>query len=310
MLQQSLHLNLLRLGARARLRLRVPARLNSRRLGLKLQQILPRPLSSNLILEFLPLEQTLSLLGLALGVVPRRLLLALCRDLNRLLHREAQSLPRLLVYGLHALDVDVGDDELVVGEHKLLPHTPVLLTPKHGTPDDLSTVLVKVIKSRRGDRAAHPGCDCFARVTDKVWNLEDLGRVFGVAAVNVKVPVVRKLDLKASMVACLDNDHIRHEIGPQGERQRVDLVLLLWLAPREGEDGELFIWLEHDEAWPPYDARRLLAVVVDLDGRVVRSPVCDDLGAVTRLGHKVCVLREFYAFAVVLRKGEETFDVL
>ena len=67
------------------------------------------------------------------------------------------------------------------------------------------------------------------------------------------------------------------KLRTRGENLAPNLILLLGLPPRQRKYCKLLVWLEHDEPRAPHDARRLLAIVVDLDRRVVRRPVCHNL---------------------------------
>mmetsp|Transcript_20794 Transcript_20794/g.40403 ORF Transcript_20794/g.40403 Transcript_20794/m.40403 type:complete len:608 (-) Transcript_20794:603-2426(-) len=310
MLEHRLHLNVLGFGARPRLGLGVTAGLHCGGLGLQFEEVLSRPLCGDFILELLPLQHTLGLLPLALSVVPCGLLLALGGDLNSLLNAVGKGLSRALINGFDALDVDVGDDKLVVGEDEFLLHFSVLALAEHSESDNVGRVLVEIIKRRRRNSTAYARSDCLARITHKVWHLEDLGGVFRVAPVHLKVPVIRQLNLQPRVITCLDHNHIRHEIRPQRQGQRVDLVLFLGLPAGKRQNSELLVGLKHNQTRPPHHTRGLGPVVVDLNSRVVRGTVRHDPGAIARDRHEIEVFVKLDALAVVLGKGKKPLHVV
>mmetsp|Transcript_52980 Transcript_52980/g.110495 ORF Transcript_52980/g.110495 Transcript_52980/m.110495 type:complete len:280 (+) Transcript_52980:1857-2696(+) len=88
----------------------------------------------------------------------------------------------------------------------------------------------------------------------------------------------------------------------------MNLVLLLGLAAGEREDGELLVGGEHDEARAPHDPGALLAVVVHLEGRVVRRAVRDDAGLVpppAGAGH----VRDLDALGVVVGHRQQVLHL-
>ena len=82
------------------------------------------------------------------------------------------------------------------------------------------------------------------------------------------------------MVRGLDGDDIGAEIRPQQQTQSFDDVGSLGLASGETELSELLVRLQHDQVRSKHHTRRLLLVVVDLDGRVVGNSERDDFGFV------------------------------
>ena len=68
-------------------------------------------------------------------------LLRVCGDLDGELHGLLQGVARALVNGLHRLDVDTGDDQVVLWEAEPVSHLAVLIHTKHRRTDDLGRVL-------------------------------------------------------------------------------------------------------------------------------------------------------------------------
>ena len=79
------------------------------------------------------------------------------------------------------------------------------------------------------------------------------------------------------MVRGLNGDDVGTEVGPQEEAEGLDDIGSLGLPAGERQLSELLVRLQHDEVRPEHDARRLLFVIVDLHGGVVRDSEGDDL---------------------------------
>ena len=123
-----------------------------------------------------------------------------------------------------------------------------------------------------------------AQVADKIGHGEQLGGILSIgrvdlsacdetahrAAANIKVPVVRELQLEAGVVGGLDGDDVGAEVRTQQQAERLDGVGLLGLAAGQGQQRELLVGAKHDQLGAEHDAGLLLLVVVDLHGGVVR----------------------------------------
>ena len=94
-------------------------------------------------------------------------------------------------------------------------------------------------------------------------------------------PVVRELQLQSSVVGGFYGDDVGAEVGSEEKAKSLNCVRLLWLASRETQLGELFVWFEHNHVRSEDNPGLLLFVVIDLDTCVVRNAEGDDPGLVT-----------------------------
>jgi len=81
------------------------------------------------------------------------------------------------VHRFDGLNIDVGDDEFVLGEHETIADFTCLVDSKNSRTDEFSAVLVELVETVSGNGTSDSGCNSLAGVTDKVRNREDLVRI-------------------------------------------------------------------------------------------------------------------------------------
>ena len=96
------------------------------------------------------------------------------------------------------------------------------------------------------------------------------------SGISLHSPVVGQLQRESGVVRGLNGDDVGTEVGPQEEAEGLDDIRPLGFPAGERQLSELLVRLQHDEVGPEHDTCRLLFVVVDLHGGVVRDSECDD----------------------------------
>ena len=95
-----------------------------------------------------------------------------------------------LIDGLDTLDIDRGDDEVVLREDELLADILVCIETEDGRANDLSGVLVEIVELCSCDRTTDTRGDGFRGVTDEIRNGEEFSRFLLVLDItSFEVPV-------------------------------------------------------------------------------------------------------------------------
>mmetsp|Transcript_4165 Transcript_4165/g.14696 ORF Transcript_4165/g.14696 Transcript_4165/m.14696 type:complete len:771 (-) Transcript_4165:86-2398(-) len=276
-------LDLCSLGASLRLGSGLALALDSSALGLQLEELDPRALGVGLVRDLLPLKEAASLLLLALGLMPGSGLLRLGRDLDGHLHGLLERVAGALVNGLHRLDVDVGDHQVVGRELQALLRSATGVLAEDSELDHVRAGPVEVLERSRGHGTAHARSNGLAGIAYEVGNLEDLLGSLGVLVLDIEVPVVGQLQGEAGVVRSLDRDDVSHKVGAKEHAEALDGSLRLGLAARERDQREVLVGAQHNEVGSEEDARLVGGVVVHLHGSVVRCAVGNDAGLVAGL---------------------------
>mmetsp|Transcript_29451 Transcript_29451/g.64724 ORF Transcript_29451/g.64724 Transcript_29451/m.64724 type:complete len:213 (-) Transcript_29451:1579-2217(-) len=188
LLDLGLTLNTVSIHASLRLCDSGTTRLHSASLGLALQQLLLLSLRPDLILQLLPHQLASILLVHPIAIIPRGHLLGLCSDLDSLLHRLEQRISGLRIRRLDALHIDGRNHQIISWESQLGSHLPRLRPPKDSRLNNISTVLVELVKSCGRDTSTDTRRDGHAHVADKIPNGKKLGRLRFVR--HIKIPIV------------------------------------------------------------------------------------------------------------------------
>mmetsp|Transcript_38055 Transcript_38055/g.91300 ORF Transcript_38055/g.91300 Transcript_38055/m.91300 type:complete len:321 (+) Transcript_38055:472-1434(+) len=244
-------------------------RLHSTSFSLALQQLLLFRLRSDLILQLLPHQLASILLVHAIAIIPRSHLLRLCSNLNSLLHRLEQRVGSFRVRRLDALHVNSRNHKIVSWKSKLSGHFARLRSPKHGRLNDVSTVLVELVKSCCRNAGTDPRCNSHAHVAHKISDSEELGSFRFVGY--IEVPVVSQLDREPCMILGFDQQNVTAQLRTQLQSDVAEGILLLWFASREAQDCKIFIRAQHDHVGPKHNATLLSFVVEHLHSCVVRG---------------------------------------
>jgi len=110
------------------------------------------------------------------------------------------------------LDIDIGGVEVVILENNLVLHFAIFVKPKDSFPDVASREFVEVLKSKGSNFSSNLRGNSGASITHEILHVEDFLDGLWVCRIVDEVPVVRELELQASMIGRFDLENVREEV--------------------------------------------------------------------------------------------------
>ena len=100
------------------------------------------------------------------------------------MHTLLEGVTGALIDGLHTLDIDRGENEVVLWEHVTFVDSAVFVETEDGRTDHLGRVLVEVIEGDTGNSTADLRSDRLAEITDEIRDGEEFGDFFRVGGID------------------------------------------------------------------------------------------------------------------------------
>ena len=142
-------------------------------------------------------------------------LLSFSGDFNGESHSLLEIAFGILIDGLHVLDIDVGDNDIVFREQQLVLDLVVLIDAKHRLSNNPRGVFMEDIETLLSHCRSNARGHHIAEVSDRVLHVEDLGPLLLTVLINPEEPVIGEGHLQRGVVGGLDDHFVGSEHRPQ-----------------------------------------------------------------------------------------------